>query len=101
MDFMQAYTMNMKNSGTYKNGQIVSEVKNDTLTHYFITGDIKAQGPYKNGQFQGKWIFNKKEGCLWQVGHFRDNLKHGSWVRYKPDGSVEKEQEFVNGEEVK
>jgi antitoxin component YwqK of YwqJK toxin-antitoxin module len=91
----------MKTSGKYNNGQLVSKQKGDTLTYYFKNGDIKAQGKCVNGKFQGKWIFNKKEGFLWQIGHFKDNEKHGSWVRYKSDGSVEKAEEFLNGKKVK
>ena len=91
----------MKNSGTYSNGQIVSEQKGATLTYYHINGKIKAQGNYIDGLFQGKWIFNKKEGYLWNVGHFKDNKKHGTWTRYKSDGTIEKEDVFNNGKKVK
>lgn len=91
----------MKTSDKYSNGQLVSEQKGDTLTYFFKNGDIKARGKCVNGKFQGKWIFNKKEGFLWQVGHFKDHKKHGKWIRYKPNGSVEKEAKYINGKEVK
>lgn len=91
----------MKNSGTYSNGQVVSEQKGDVLTYYHINGGIKAQGKYIDGMFQGKWIFHKKEGYLWNIGHFKDNKKHGKWTRYKSDGSIEKEEPFSNGKKVK
>lgn len=51
-------------------------------------------------QFQGRWLFNKKEGYLWQIGHFHNNQKHGKWVRYKPDGSIEKSEDFSEGKRV-
>lgn len=39
----------------------------------------------------------KKEGYLWQEGYFRLDTKHGAWIRYKSDGSVESQVEFENG----
>lgn len=91
----------MKTSGKYNNGQLVSEQKGDTLTYYHKDGKIKAQGKCVDGIFQGKWIFNKKEGFLWQIGYFKDNNKDGKWIRYKADGSIEKEETFKDGKVVK
>lgn len=91
----------MKTSGKYNNGQLVKEQKRDILTYYHKDGKIKAQGKCVDGVFQGKWLFNKKAGYLWSIGHFKDNKKHGKWIRYKADGSVEKEETFENGKVVK
>jgi antitoxin component YwqK of YwqJK toxin-antitoxin module len=91
----------MKANGKYNNGQIISEQKGDILTYYHASGKIKAQGKYINSLFQGKWIFNKKEGYLWVVGNFKDNKKHGKWTRFKSDGSIEKEENFDSGKKVK
>jgi antitoxin component YwqK of YwqJK toxin-antitoxin module len=86
----------------YSNGQKVSEQNGDVLTYYFENGEIKAQGKYVNGKMQNKWIFNKKEGYLWQVGHFNESgVQHGKWTRYNPDGSVQQEKYFENGKVVK
>lgn len=93
----------MKKAGElYNNGQKVSEQNDDVLTYYFENGEIKAQGKYVDGKMQGKWVFNKKEGYLWQVGHFNESsVQHGQWVRYNPDGSVQQEKYFENGKLVK
>ena len=92
----------MKKAGEkYSNGQNVSKQKDDILTYYFIDGRIKAQGKFINGVMQGKWIFNKKEGYLWQVGYFDDQGKqHDTWVVYSKDGSVEKEKHFEHGKKL-
>lgn len=89
----------MKKAGeTYNNGQAVSEQKGDVLTYYFENGEVKAQGKYVDGVMQGKWIFNKKEGYLWQVGYFDDAGKqHGQWTVLNKDGSVQKEKQFNHG----
>jgi antitoxin component YwqK of YwqJK toxin-antitoxin module len=92
----------MRKAGeTYNNGQIISEQKGDILTYYFENGDIKAQGKQKDGNMQGKWIFNKKVGYLWQVGYFDvDGKQHGSWVVYNKDGSIQKEKQFEHGKQI-
>jgi len=91
----------MKTSGKYSNGQPVKEQKGDILTYYHLNGDIKAQGKCVDGLFQGKWIFNKKEGYLWNIGHFKNHEKHGKWIRYTADGSIEKEELFFKGKKTK
>lgn len=93
----------MKSVGeTYSNGQRVTEQKDDTLTYYFKDGSIKAQGKFIDGIMRNKWIFNKKEGYLWQVGFFDENGKqHGPWVLYNKDGSVQKEKHFDHGKQLK
>ncbi|MCL4305789.1 DUF1801 domain-containing protein [bacterium] len=82
---------------SYKNGQLISEQKGNTLTYYFKTGEIKAQGRFVNGMMQGKWIFNRESGQLWQIGHFKDNMKHGTFVRYDRNGEEEYHAEFSDG----
>lgn len=91
----------MKTSGTYNNGQIVSEQRGDTLTYYHKDGRVKARGACIDGSFEGKWEFFKKEGFLWQIGHFNHNQKHGTWIRYKANGDIEKEQTFREGKLLK
>ncbi len=87
---------------SYANGQAVSEQDGGTLTYFFEDGTIKAQGQSVEGVMRGRWIFNKKEGFLWQVGHFDDaGEKHGSWTRYNADGSIQSEQHFAHGKRVK
>lgn len=93
----------MRKAGeTHNNGQAVSEQNGDILTYFFENGEIKAQGKQVDGNMQGKWIFNKKEGYLWQIGYFDDNGKqHGSWTVFNQDGSVQKEKHFEHGKQVK
>ena len=88
----------MKDIGNkYKNGQPITKVEGELLTYFFENGEIKAQGKYINEKMEGKWIFNKKEGYLWQVGNLKNNKKHGPWIRSNPDGTIQKEQVFENG----
>jgi len=87
---------------TYNNGQSVSEQNGDFLTYFFENGEIKAQGKQVDGEMHGKWIFNKKEGYLWQIGYFDESGKqHGSWTIYNQDGSIQKEKHFEHGKQSK
>ena len=73
---------------TYKNGQLKSEIKGDQLINYYEDGSIKAQGRINNERMEGKWIFNRKGGQLWQIGHFNKDVKNGEWIRYDSKGKV-------------
>ena len=54
-----------------------------------------------DGSMEGKWIFNRNTGDLWQIGHFFQNEKHGEWIRYDKKGEVEYHAEFVEGKLTK
>ena len=85
----------------YKNGQLKQDIVGGVRTVYFIDGTVKAQGPVADGLMDGEWIFNRKTGELWQVGHFKRGVQDGSWIRYHRDGSVEKDVQFVDGKQTR
>ncbi len=85
----------------YKNGQKMFEQKGSTLTWFFKTGQVKARGRSVEGVMQGRWVFYRETGQLWQVGHFKDNLKHGAFVRYDRSDRVEYQETFALGKIVK
>lgn len=82
---------------TYANGQKTTHLDGTTLTYFFENGEVKATGDYIEGKMDGRWLFYKKDGYLWQEGNFKMNVKHGHWIRYKADGSIESKFEFENG----
>ena len=73
----------------------------DTLTWFFKTGLRKAEGTPIDVLMQGEWRFWRETGELWQVGHFRDGVKHGEWLRFARDGPQEKRERFENGKAMK
>ncbi len=85
----------------YANGQKTYELKNDYLTYYFEDGTKKAEGPYKNDMMQGDWTFYRKTGQLWQKGSFKDNQKHGRFLRYDKKDKLEYDEQFDNGKQLK
>ncbi|MFN4202672.1 MAG: toxin-antitoxin system YwqK family antitoxin [Tabrizicola sp.] len=78
----------------FANGQPVFRQEGDVLTYVFRTGLKKAEGRSIGGVMQGEWRFWRETGELWQVGQFRDDAKHGAWLRLARDGSVEKRAFF-------
>jgi hypothetical protein len=91
----------MLKDANYKNGQKIFKQKGDILTYFFKTGIIKAKGKHVNGLMEGKWIFNRESGQLWQVGSFKKGIKHGKWIRYNKICDLEHEAEYQNGKIVK
>lgn len=81
----------------FKNGQIKSEIIGDQLTNYYEDGSLRAQGKIRYEKMEGKWIFNRKGGQLWQIAHFHDDVKNGEWVRYDSKGEIAYHVVFENG----
>lgn len=99
--FTQKGITNMEREKRYANGQPESSQRGNILTYYFKTGVIKATGPVLgDGQMEGKWVFYRENGVLWQVGHFKAGEKHGIFQRYDKLGQLEYEAEFASGKEV-
>lgn len=87
----------MKDKKTYNNGQVVQSLDGEYLTYYFKTGIIKARGLFIKEKMEGEWKFYRESGQLWQIGHFKNGVKNGSWLRYDKLGEVEYDKEFENG----
>jgi len=88
-------------NAAYKNRQIISEQKGNLLTYYYKNGKVKATGIFENNLMQGEWIFYRETGQLWQVGNFKDSIKHGHFVRYDRNDKVEYDEHFADGKKVK
>lgn len=85
----------------FAKGQPLSSQRGNILTYYFKTGVIKATGTVNGrGEKDGKWVFYRENGMLWEVGYFKAGMKHGLWVRYDTLGQIELEAEYAAGDEV-
>lgn len=85
----------------YVDGQKIYVLKGDSLTFFFKDGGVKAEGPYRNGMMQGEWRFYRATGQLWGTGSFKDDKKDGSWIRYDKNDSVEYDEVFKDGKQIK
>ena len=84
----------------YANGQKVFDLKSNSLTYYYKSGKIKAQGIYEHGLIQGEWKFYRENGQLSQIGHFLNGGKHGEWVRFDKNNTLEYAEIFINNKRV-
>lgn len=91
----------MKDKEHYKNGQVVSTVKNGIMTYFYRDGKKKAEGKVANDLMEGEWKFYKEDGHLWQIGNFKKSLKDGLWTRYDLSGKVIYKKFFVEGNSKK
>lgn len=85
----------------YANGQKVYLLEDEYLIYYFENGVEKAKGPFIEDRMEGEWLFYRKTGALWQVGHFKLNQKHGRWIRYDQKNQVEYDEDFNEGKIIK
>ena len=85
----------------YANGQKAYEQKGNIRTYFFITGKVRARGKFIDEKMEGRWIFNRKSGELWQIANFLQNEKHGEWIRYDKNGAVEYHAKFDKGKLIK
>jgi antitoxin component YwqK of YwqJK toxin-antitoxin module len=54
-----------------------------------------------NDEMQGEWFFYDQVEQLIQIWNFKDNLKHGIWLRFDKNWNEEYKEEFENGKIVK
>ncbi|PCH91236.1 MAG: hypothetical protein COB85_09350 [Bacteroidetes bacterium] len=66
----------------WKNG-----VKNGPWNQFFENGNPRVVGNYVEGKLQGKTTFYNVDGSIGHEGEYRDNIKHGTWVFNKEDGT--------------
>lgn len=90
----------MLDKKTYVNGQKIYELENDMLTFYYKNGKLKAQGTYHNQQLDGKWIFYRETGQLWQIGYFKMGKKHGTFTRYDRNDQIEYDESFNDDKKI-
>ena len=81
----------------YANGELAMQQKGNNLTYYYKDGKVRAKGKSIKGKMEGKWIFYRATGQLWEIGHFKNNQKHGAWIRYDRKDKVEYDEKFING----
>jgi antitoxin component YwqK of YwqJK toxin-antitoxin module len=91
----------MDKDNVYKNGQKISELNNGILTHYYKSGNKKAEGKFIDEKFEGKWLFYSEAGAVIQEGNFAANQKHGDWTRYNEKGEITYHEVFQYGKKLK
>jgi hypothetical protein len=66
-------------------------------TRYSSSGMLQERRSYQNGKKHGPYAIYDEEGKLQSVTEYRDDKEHGTITYFRPDGSVRREEHFVNG----
>lgn len=66
---------------------------------YYPTGEVRAQGNYRNNRKSGPWNYFYRNGRTEQTGNFLNGRYDGQWVWYHEDGSVWRDENYFNGRE--
>lgn len=67
--------------------------------HFYRTGELKAQGSYKDDLKIDNWKYFFRDSTLEQTGNYINGKADGLWEWFYPDGSVLREEEYAFGRE--
>ncbi len=89
----------------FKDGKKVGEgitkdegLKNGDWKEFYTTGQLKAEGAYKDDEKAGKWTYYFADGKIEQTGKYDAKGKlTGKWVWYYPSGNILRQENFLNG----
>ncbi len=91
-------------SSIYKDGIILAEGIYDEQgrrqglwKYYFVTGELKEQGSFKNDKKTGTWKYFFLNGDVEQIGEYVQDLPEGTWRWYYPNKQIRLEEEYVDG----
>ena len=67
---------------------------------FVIDGFWGRDGSQWLKQGTGRYEAHSDDGKRTQSGEFLNSLRHGQWVNYHPDGSIQSQEQYLNGELV-
>lgn len=68
-------------------------------TEFYVTGEKRAEGEYKDGRKEGPWVFYHRGGEVEQRGNYVNGLPQGEWVWFFPGGARHREENYRKGRE--
>lgn len=95
---------NVVDSRVYDNGVVLYEGiideegnKQGPWKEYYATGELKAEGHYKDNLKVKTWIYYYRSGKVEQTGRYRSGLTEGKWTWNYENGMTWREEEYVGG----
>ena len=85
-------------TGTFQKGKRHRHWIEQYYSHDEEKGYKTEKGPYVNDKKHGDWVGYHPNGSVEYEGAYVDGKKHGHWVERYPDGSVSSEGSYVAGE---
>lgn len=91
-------------SKIYDNGIVLYEGivdengnKQGPWKEFYPTGELKAEGNYKDNLKVGKWVYYYIDGKVEQTGSYLKGMPDGLWVWKYPNGQTWREEEYLLG----
>jgi antitoxin component YwqK of YwqJK toxin-antitoxin module len=105
----ESYTGGKQNGPSIKyfhNGSIADQsvwkngVQEGPWKQFNDNGSMRGEGNYVNGCLDGQAIYYAGMGVKRVVGNYKNCLKDGNWVWLKPDGTIERNVLYKNGDVI-
>ncbi len=88
----------------YQMGKKVAEGKFDNegmrqgvWKEYFLSGELKAEGEYKDNQRVGEWKYFEVSGKVELIGKYWNGVPDGEWTWYYDNREVHRRESFSRG----
>jgi antitoxin component YwqK of YwqJK toxin-antitoxin module len=97
---------NIIEAAFYKNGYLLAQggiIDQEGLfqgkwENYYLNGNLKSKGEYKDGKKFGKWTYYFTNGEVEQEGYFNKNGEYtGEWKWYYENGNLLRKEEYKRG----
>ncbi|PKP22911.1 MAG: hypothetical protein CVU05_01835 [Bacteroidetes bacterium HGW-Bacteroidetes-21] len=77
----------------------VNDKKQGKWQYLYETGEVKAEGNFKDGKKTGEWIFWYPDKTTEQKGRYASDRPTGEWKWYFPGGKLWREELYERGKE--
>jgi antitoxin component YwqK of YwqJK toxin-antitoxin module len=85
---------NIRSKGEYKDGNKFGKWK-----YYFTSGKLEQEGAYdQNGKFSGEWKWYYENGNLLRREEYRRGIEDGNFEEYTSSGEIITKGEYFDGE---
>jgi len=81
---------------TYKDSVLHGEV-----VEYYLNGKVKMKGNNVNGNFDGEVYYYYESGKRQTIERYKHAVRHGIWVYFNEDGTLNKKRLFEKNVEIK
>jgi len=76
---------------------LVKHFQGNLNTQYYENGNPKSSAEMDGKTMDGLYIEYYENAMIKVKGRYRNGLKHGTWKYYKPDGSLDYKEKYIDG----
>src|SRR6202012_31644 len=81
------------------NGGYAGKVLNGKYTSFYLTGNLKEKGIFKNGVKNGKWVAWYDDGKIKEISVWQKGLKKGYSKEFDTEGELISKVKYKNGKQ--